>query len=72
MEEKIKGIVKFFDPKKGTGFILGPDSIEGRDVFVHYSFIEMEGFKTLQKNQEVSYVLVLTDRGPQAHHVTPL
>lgn len=60
------GKVKRFDAKKGYGFIIGPKQ---EDVFVHYSFVKMEGYKTLNKGQEVSYELEETDRGPQAHNV---
>ena len=68
-QSKIVGKVKRFDPAKGFGFIIGPDQ---EDVFVHFKFINMEGFKTLKKGQEVRYLLVRTDRGPQAHEVEPL
>ena len=53
------GRVKWFNEKKGFGFITKDD---GEDVFVHYSEIEMEGFKTLSENQEVTFEL---KEGPQ-------
>lgn len=63
------GVVKWFDPEKGYGFI----EAEGEDdVFVHFSDIQMEGFKTLEDGQEVEYTRVSTDRGPQAQEVVPV
>lgn len=64
-----KGQVKWFDPKKGYGFIVGP---EGQDVFVHYSQIRIDGFKTLSDNQWVEYELVESDKGWQARDVSPV
>lgn len=64
--KNVVGEVKWFSPKKGYGFIVGP---EGQDVFVHFSFIEMEGYKTLNKGDSVLYDLMDTGRGPQAHSV---
>ncbi|MBN1298653.1 MAG: cold shock domain-containing protein [Actinobacteria bacterium] len=62
----IKGRVKWFSAEKGFGFI----SSEGfEDIFVYYSDIISEGFKTLEKNQIVSFDTVQTDRGPQATNV---
>ncbi len=63
------GNVKWFDTKKGFGFILGPD---GKDVFVHYSSIEGSGFRALQESMQVEYELIQTDKGPQATLVKPL
>ncbi len=61
------GTVKWFNAEKGFGFI----SIEGEDdVFVHYSAIEMDGFKTLEEGQEVQFEVVQGERGPQAASVT--
>ena len=64
-----KGQVKWFDPKKGYGFIVGP---EGQYVFVHYSQIRVDGFKTLSDNQWVEYELVESDKGWQARDVAPV
>ena len=64
-----KGTVKWFDNKKGYGFIVGP---EGQDVFVHYSQIRVDGFKTLSDNQWVGYELVKSDKGWQARDVSPV
>ncbi len=60
------GTVKWFDVKKGYGFIVGP---EGQDVFVHYSVIEAEGFRVLREGQAVEYELLDTPKGLQAGHV---
>lgn len=60
------GKVKWFNETKGYGFI----EIEGqRDIFVHYTAIEMEGFRTLREGQKVEYEVVDTPRGPQASSV---
>jgi len=69
MSKTLVGKVKWFHAKKGYGFIIGPNQ---EDVFVHFSYISMDGYKTLNKGQEVQYDLVPTDRGPQAHNVTSL
>jgi len=60
------GKVKFFSDQKGWGFIARED---GRDIFVHYSSIRMEGFRTLHEGDIVTYELLETDRGPQAINV---
>ena len=62
----VRGKVKWFDPKKGYGFVIGP---EGQDVFVHYSQILGDGFRSLKDGEEVEYELVKTDKGWQAHGV---
>ncbi|KKL26360.1 hypothetical protein LCGC14_2396100, partial [marine sediment metagenome] len=64
---KCKGKVKWFDSKRGFGFIIGPES---QDVFVHYSHINMDGYKTLREAQEVAYTLVEVKGKPQAHDVS--
>jgi len=63
------GKVKWFDGKKGYGFIERED---GDDVFVHFSAIEEEGFKNLEDGQEVEFEIVEGDRGPQAENVVKL
>ena len=63
------GAVKWFDTKKGYGFIIGP---EGKDVFVHYSSIEGDGFRSLRDGEQVSYELVETSKGLAAAHVRPV
>ena len=65
----MKGTVKWFNNQKGYGFILDPDQ---RDIFVHYSGLNMEGYRTLSEGQEVEFDLVEGDRGPQATNVVVL
>lgn len=60
------GSVKWFDRKKGYGFIVGPD---GRDVFVHYSSIQGDGFRTLRDGESVEYEMIETQKGLQANQV---
>ena len=60
------GKVKWFDNKKGFGFIA-QDS--GQDMFVHHTNIEGSGFKTLTEGDPVVFELVATDKGPKAEHV---
>ncbi|WP_017755423.1 cold-shock protein CspD [Calidifontibacillus oryziterrae] len=63
------GKVKWFNAEKGFGFI----EVEGGDdVFVHFSAIQSEGFKTLEEGQEVSFEIVEGARGPQAANVVKL
>ena len=63
----MNGKVKWFNQEKGYGFIEMED---GGDVFVHYSAIQEEGFKTLAEGQEVEFDIVEGTRGPQAANVT--
>ncbi|MEJ6949752.1 cold-shock protein [Natronospora cellulosivora (SeqCode)] len=63
------GKVKWFNDQKGFGFI---ERDEGDDVFVHFSAIQSEGFKTLEEGQEVEFEVVEGDRGPQAANVVTL
>ena len=63
------GTVKWFNAEKGYGFI----SVEGgQDVFVHYSAIQADGFRTLQEGQQVQFDVVDGKKGPQAANVVPL
>jgi cold shock protein len=64
-----KGTVKWFNNQKGFGFISDE---EGNDVFVHYSGLSMDGFKSLEEGQEVEYEVVNGAKGPQATNVTKL
>ena len=64
-----KGKVKWFNNKRGFGFIVMENSQD--DVFVHYSVIEKEGFKTLKENAEVTFDAVKTDKGYKATKVVP-
>ncbi|MEN1762202.1 MULTISPECIES: cold-shock protein [Anoxynatronum] len=61
-----KGTVKWFNAEKGYGFISREN---GEDVFVHFSAITMDGFKTLEEGQEVSFEIVDGEKGPQATNV---
>ena len=63
------GTVKWFNPEKGYGFISQKD---GEDLFVHFSEIKMDGFKTLDEGQAVTYDLTEGARGMQAANVTKL
>ena len=60
------GKVKWFNPEKGFGFIT---SEEGKDIFVHFSAIQADGYKSLEEGQTVDYDVTETDRGPQAQNV---
>ena len=61
-----RGQVKWFDSKKGYGFIVGP---EGQDVFVHYTHIGGDGFRSLKDGETVDYEVVEGDKGLQARAV---
>ena len=69
MADTQQGTVKWFDNKKGYGFITPTSG--GSDLFVHLSGIQMEGFKTLTEEQTVTYEVGTSDRGPVATNVTP-
>jgi len=68
MSEVKNGKVKWFNSAKGYGFI---EQSEGDDLFVHHSNINMDGFKTLNENQDVDYEVADGDRGPFAKNVVP-
>ncbi len=67
MSEKVTGTVKWFNESKGFGFI---EQQSGPDVFVHFSAIKMEGFKSLKDGQKVEFNVVDGQKGPQAEDVT--
>jgi CspA family cold shock protein len=69
MSEKKTGTVKWFNEKKGFGFITREG---GPDLFVHFSSIGGNGFKTLQDGQAVSFVETVGKKGPQAENVEPI
>jgi len=61
-----EGKVKWFNPKKGYGFIVGPD---GTDIFVHYSSIAGDGYKTLYEGDLISFDVVEGEKGLRAENV---
>lgn len=61
-----KGVVKWFDPRKGFGFLQNED---GMDVFIHYSEIDKEGFRCLRTGQQVEYDQIETDKGLQGKEI---
>jgi len=67
--EMSKGTVKWFNNQKGYGFICDED---GNDVFVHYSGLSMDGFKSLEEGQEVEFDVTEGAKGPQAINVLKL
>jgi len=69
MSERISGTVKWFNASKGFGFI---ESDEGQDVFVHFSAIQDNGFKTLQEGQRVSFDILNGQKGLSAANVKPM
>lgn len=66
MSQRETGQVKWFNEKKGFGFIVSP---QGDDIFVHYKDIQGVGFKTLHENDTVTYVLDKGPKGLKAHEV---
>jgi len=70
MSEKVKGTVKWFNAKKGFGFIQHDESDE--DIFVHYSAIQTGGYRTLEENQQVEFVIEQGPKGLQASQVVIL
>jgi len=64
-----QGVVKWFNAEKGFGFI----AVEGgADVFVHYSAIQSDGYRSLEENQKVDFDITQGPKGPQAENVRPL
>jgi Cold shock proteins len=61
-----QGRVKWFNSEKGYGFIQGDG---GKDVFVHYSAVQMDGFKNLEEGVKVEFEIVEGEKGPQASNV---
>ena len=68
---KLTGVVKWFNASKGYGFIV-PDEKDQKDVFVHFSAIQTDGYKTLSEGDKVSFTIVQGNKGPQAGEVTKL
>lgn len=69
MTERVTGTVKWFNKTKGFGFITRDD---GDDIFVHYSAIRGDGFRTLKAEDKVEFTIEETDKGPQAQDVVAL
>ena len=69
MSDKVSGTVKWFNESKGFGFI---EQESGPDVFVHFSAIQAEGFKSLVDGQKVEFTITTGQKGPQAENVVPL
>lgn len=65
----MKGTVKWFNAKKGFGFITDEN---GNDVFVHFSALQMDGFKVLDEGEEVEFDVVNGEKGPQASNVVKI
>ena len=65
-----QGTVKWFNAEKGFGFIAQQDG--GDDVFVHYSAIQVQGYKSLDENQQVEFDVTQGPKGPQAENVRPI
>lgn len=66
----LKGKVKWFNAEKGFGFIISEET--GKDIFVHFSAINQEGYKALAEGDVVNYEIKTTDRGEQAINVTKI
>lgn len=67
---RAKGVIKWFDAKKGFGFISRDNGAP--DVFVHFSAIQGKGYRTLEEGQEVEFEVVQAQKGPQAQEVVKL
>lgn len=67
-----KGRVKWFNNQKGFGFIIADDDPSAGDVFVHYSMIQGEGYKTLMAGEEVDFELINGEKGAQARNVVKM
>lgn len=65
----MRGTVKWFNAQKGYGFLVMED---GTDIFLHYSGLNMEGFKTIDKDEIVEFEVIETEKGKQAVNVTPI
>ncbi|OGU54812.1 MAG: cold-shock protein [Ignavibacteria bacterium RBG_13_36_8] len=67
MAERETGTVKWFNPSKGYGFVTRD---QGGDIFIHFSSIQGEGYRTLEEGQKVEFVVIDGQKGPQAHEVS--
>ncbi|MFH0782436.1 MAG: cold shock domain-containing protein [Pseudomonadota bacterium] len=68
MSDRVRGKVKWFNASKGYGFLERSDGES--DVFVHFSAIQGEGFRTLEEGEEVEFTIAKTDKGLQAENVS--
>ena len=67
MPDKLKGTVKWFDRRKGYGFVSTEN--DERDIFVHYTSIQRQGYRFLKEDQEIEFELCERDKGPYAANV---
>jgi len=67
--ERFDGLVKWFNAERGYGFVTKDE--DETEYFVHYSYISMEGYKTLKAGQKVTFELVETEKGIQAQNIIP-
>lgn len=72
MSERVDGTVKWFSNDRGYGFVHVDGDEDKVEYFVHYSSVDMDGYKTLKPKQPVTFVLTNTDKGVQATDVTPV
>ena len=72
MADTLKGTVKWFNNQKGFGFITPAEGGDGKDLFVHMTNIQMDGYKTLKDGQDVEYEVGEGEKGPAAMNVVPL
>jgi cold shock protein len=70
MADRITGTVKWFNGEKGFGFATPDDG--GKDVFVHYSAIEMSGYRNLDEGDRIEFTIEQGDKGPKATNVTKI
>ncbi len=72
MSERVEGQVKWFSNDRGYGFAALDDDPNSEEYFIHFSAIEMDGYKTLKSKQPISFVLKDTEKGVQAVEITLL
>jgi cold shock protein len=70
MTDRITGTVKWFNGEKGFGFATPDDG--GKDVFVHYSAIQMNGYRNLDEGDRIEFTIEQGDKGPKATNVTKI